>query len=179
MTFIRTMLIISALGAGSLAASACNRTPEEARKDGVEAQQEATAKIRDNEQEAQKAVTEAQQAAKYDNAQAQAKANEEIREANREVGADKTELRAWGQKKIDDLNDRIDSARVKAQNAAPKAQTKFDAAMKSVQAKRDQLASEVASIEEPGARTPADFKAHFDTEVSRLEKRIDTVEHSL
>jgi hypothetical protein len=202
------MLIISALGGGSLVASACNRTPDEARKDGIEAQQEATAKIRDNKQEAQKAITEAQQEAtkktaaanentkqvtdeankkvadaeqanRYGNAQAQAKANVEIREANREVGADTAELRMWGQKKIDDLNNRIDSARVKAQKSTPKAQTKFDVAMKGVQAKRDELASEIASIEEPGARTPADFKAHFDTEVTRLENRIDTVSQSL
>lgn len=208
MTFIRTVLIISALGGASLAASACNHTPEEARKDGVEAQQKATVEIRDNDRQAQKAITEAeqeaakktaqanentqqvtdeaskkiaeaQQANRYGNAQAQAKANTQIREANREAGADKAELRMWGQKKIDGINDKIDSARVKAQKATPKAQTKFDVAMKSVQAKRDELASQVAAIDEKSAPAPADFKAHFDTEITRLENRIDTVEKAL
>jgi hypothetical protein len=208
MTRIQTILIITALGGGSIGTIACDRTPEQSHKQAMETQMEAARDIQGNNQEAQKAIdeaqreaaktaavatkttteaateadkkiAEAQQQARQDNAQVQAKANEKIREANADVIGDKAELRVWGQKKLDSLNNLIDGARVKAQKAPAKVLASFEAGLKEVQTKRDALAAELASVEAQGAQKATEFKTRLNTEVDQLKARVEKLECSL
>jgi hypothetical protein len=177
-------LIRLTLGSTLLASTGCNQSAEEAQKTAQQAQRQASSEIHDNNRAATKEidevkraaaekVAEAQQENRHENAEAQAEANVDIRKANLDVATDAAGLRLWGQKKIDGLNTRMDSARVKAQNATPARQTAFDAGMKSIQTRRDELAGEVATSEGAGMRKPDVFKTYMDTEVARLEARID------
>ena len=177
-------LIRMTLGSTLVIATGCTPSPEEAQKTAQAAQRQASSEIHDNNRAATKEIAEVKQAAaekiaaaeqsnRHENAEAQAEANVEIRKANLDVAADAAGLRLWGQKKIDGLNTRMDSARVKAQNATPARQTAFDAGMKPIQTRRDELAGEVATSEAPGMRKPDVFKTYLDTEVTRLEARID------
>lgn len=208
MTRIHTILIMTALCGGSLGASACNRTPEQAHSDAVETQTAAARDIHQNDQEAQKTIdqaqreaaktvaaaarktdeaivgadkkiAEAQQEAREDNAQVQAKANEKIREANVDVINDTAELRVWGQKKLDGLSNKIDEARVKAQKAPANALAGFEVGIKEVQSKRSELAAELTSIDAQGEKKATAFKARLDAEVDRLTKRVEKLEQSL
>lgn len=182
MNRIRTRWIITALGGVFVVTSACNREPNEPsepREQAAEVQKEASEEMRANNREAQQTTNEAQQQAREDNATIQAKANEEIRKANAALESEKVALVAWSQTKLDELNALIDAARVKAVKAPARLQASFEAGMKEVQAKRDELANEVASIKETGTTKATDFKNHMDTEVNRLRTRIEGLERAL
>ena len=207
MTRIETTLILMALWGAAFVAGACNRSPEEAHTDAVEAQQEATQDIKANDKQAEDKIAEvkteaakteaeamheantavketdkkvavAHEEARADNAQAQAKANETIRAANVEVASGKSEMQQWGQKKIDDLNNTIDSARADVQKLPAKAQANFDVGLKSVIVKRDELKNELASLEAQSETQATAFKARIDSEVDRLKTRIGTLKQA-
>ena len=201
----RSLFIIVALLGG---AGACNRTPAEQQQNAVEAQNEANRKIHEANQEAaektaevrkdvnektadtrkeydktvaegNEKIAEIKQDAREKAASAQANANEAIRDANRGVVAADESLRTWGQQKIDSLNNRIDEARVKAEKAKPEARAEFEAGMKDVQAKRDALVSEFASLDTRSEKTVDKFKGRVDAEIDRLKERVDRLEKRL
>jgi chromosome segregation ATPase len=201
----RSLFIIVALLGGS---AACNRTPAEQQQQAVEAQNEANQKINEAAREAnektaevrkdvnEKAaevrkdydkviaegnekVAEAKQDARETAASAQAKANEEIREANRDIVAADDSLRTWGQEKIDGLNNAIDETRVKAEKAKPEVKAEVEAGLKDVQAKRDAIVTEFASLDTKSEKTVDKFKSRVDNEIDRLKDRVDRLERKL
>jgi hypothetical protein len=206
--YTRALTLIAALGFGICTGAACNRTPDEARADGLRAQHEAIVEIRENDQEARslvketeaeaardvaetnaaaqkaamettKKVDEAYQKNRADNAATQAKANETIREANRERSESENELHQWAQGKLDDLDNTLDGARAKAEKAVPKARANFASAMRSVETKRDAIAAEVASLKTQTASKADVFKTHLEAEVTRLKQRVETLSRTL
>jgi hypothetical protein len=201
----RSLFIIVALLGG---AAACNRSPAAEQQQAVEAQNEAnqhinevnreaadkTAEVRKdvNEKAAEvrkdydklvaegnEKIAEAKQDAREEAANAQAKANESIRDANRGVVAADDNLRTWGQEKIDGLNNRIDETRVKAEKAKPEVKAEVEAGLKDVQAKRDAIVTEFASLDTKSAKTVDKFKDRVDTEIGRLKDRVDRLERRL
>lgn len=208
MIYPRTLTLITTLGFAICVGAACNRTPEEARSDGLKAQHEAIVETRENNQEAKlrvkeaeteaareaadtnaaaqksaiettKKVDEAYQKNRADNAATQAKANETIRATNSERSAAADKLREWAHEKLDDLDNTLDSARVKAAKAVPKAQASFDVAMQSVETKRNAIATEVASLETRTATKAEAFKTHLDTEVTLLKQQVEKLTRAL
>jgi uncharacterized phage infection (PIP) family protein YhgE len=201
----RSLFILVALLGG---AGACNRTPAEQQQHAVEAQNEANQHINEVNREAadktaevrkdvndkaaevrkdyDKLVAEgnekiaaAKQDAREEAATAQAKANESIRDANRGVVAADDKLRTWGQEKIDGLNNRIDEARVKAEKAKPEVKAEVEAGLKDVQAKRDAIVTEFASLDTKSEKTVDKFKDRVDTEIDRLKDRVARLERRL
>ncbi|HEX7480884.1 MAG TPA: hypothetical protein VF331_23985 [Polyangiales bacterium] len=208
MNRLQSILIVLALCGGTFAMSACDRTPEQAHEQAVDTQHEAAQDIHDNNQkalhtiaeaeheaaktaatatratdeaatEANKKVDEAKQQARADNAQVQATANKEIRADNVVAEGDKSDLRLWGQKKLDGLSNMIDEARVNAQKAPAKVPANFEGGLKEVQTKRDELSTELASIETQGAQKSSAFKTRMNSEVDQLKTRIETLDRSL
>ncbi|HKU44485.1 MAG TPA: hypothetical protein VJR89_40270 [Polyangiales bacterium] len=202
----RSLFILVALLGGSV--TACNRTPADEQRQAVEAQNEAnrdiqqanreaaekTAEVRKdvNEKtadlrkeydktvaEGNEKVAEAQKDAREKAAEAQANANEDIRDANRNVISKDDSLRVWGQEKIDSLNNDIDQARVKAEKAAPKAKAEFETGIKDVQAKRDAIVSEFASVDNKSEAAVDKFKTRVDNEIDKLKERVDRLESKL
>jgi hypothetical protein len=183
---IQTLFIMGALVAGASASSACNRSPAAAHDDAVEAQKTADQKAVEAQQEAEKATANAtksaQQAmadARAKAAEAQATANEKIRTANRDIEGEKGTNRDWGQKKLDDVNNMIDEARVKAQKADPKAKANFNTAIADVQAQRDALQAEVASLDAKTGTEVDHSKDDFSKRVDRIKEQIRSMEKSL
>src|SRR5262245_25947817 len=152
----KTMLCIGALLSGSLAGFGCHKTQDEARRDDVEAQQQADEKIEEANAKAGEKVAEANREAadqkaeaRRTAAEAQATANEKIRDNNRAAIDDKDGARSWGQKQIDSVDSMIDDASVKAQSAGPKAKANFKEAMTGVKQQRDALNSQLATLDRP------------------------------
>jgi hypothetical protein len=201
----RSLFILVAL-LGS--AGACNRSPAEQQQSAIEAQNEANQKINEANREAtektaevrkdvndkateirkdydkvvaegNEKVAEAKQDARETAASAQAKANETIREANRDVVAADDNLRTWGQEKIDGLNNKIDETRVKAEKAKPEIKAEVEAGLKDVQAKRDAIVTEFASLDTKSEKTVDKFKDKVDSEIGRLKDRVDRLERKL
>jgi uncharacterized protein YicC (UPF0701 family) len=202
----RTLFIVVALLGGS--AVGCNRTPADEQNQAVEAQQEAnkdiheanreaaehTAEVRKDvnektgeiRQEYDKAVAEgnekiaeAKQDAREESAKAQAAANETIRDANRGIVAADDGLRVWGQEKVDDLNNKIDNARVKAEQAKPQVKAEVEAGLKDIQAKRDAIVTEFAAMDTRSEAAVDKFKTRVDAELDRLKDRVDRLERKL
>jgi len=181
----RNLLLVGALIAGS-SASACQRTPQEAHNDGVEAQREADKKIEEARQsasdkvaEANKSAAEATDDARKEAARAQAEANEKIRNANREVSGTHNEVRDWAQKKIDDVDNMIDSATTKAQAAAPKAKAQFNSTIEDVKKERDGLQQEIAVLETRAGDELDKTKQAFTQRVDRVKDHIRSIQKSL
>lgn len=182
----RNLLLVGALIAGSSASVACQRTPQEAHNDGVEAQREADKKIEEARQsasdkvaEANKSAAEAADDARKEAAKAQAEANEKIRTANREVSGTHSEVRDWAQKKIDDVDNMIDSATTKAQAAAPKAKAQFNSAIEDVKKERDGLQQEIAVLETRAGDELDKTKQAFTQRVDRVKDHIRSIQKSL
>jgi chromosome segregation ATPase len=201
----RSLFIIVALLGGS---AACNRSPAEQQQQAVEAQNEANRKINEAQHEANEKTAEvrkdvnekaaevrkdydklvaegnekvaaAKQDARETAASEQAKANEKIREANRDVVAADDSLRTWGQEKIDGLNNAIDETRVKSEKAKPEVKAEVEAGLKDVQAKRDAIVTEFASLDTKSEKTVDKFKDRVDTEIDHLKQRVDRLERKL
>lgn len=204
----RCLFIIVALLGGVGAAAGCNRTPADEQQQAVEAQQEAnrdiheanreatqhTAEVRKdvNEKTAEirkeydqavaegnEKIAEAKQEARETAAEAQARANETIREANRGIVAADDQLRVWGQEKVDGLNDKIDGARAKAEKAKPQVKAEIEAGLQDVQAKRDAIVNEFASMDTRSEAAVDRFKNKVDAEIDRLMERVDRLERKL
>jgi colicin import membrane protein len=177
------MLVIGALLA---AGAGCQRTPQEAHNDGVEAQKEADHKIAEARQQASDKIAEANHDvsaatddARKKAAEAQAEANEKIRAANRDVVGTHDDVRDWAQKKIDDVDNMIDQASTKAQTAAPKAKAHFNNAIEEVKHQRDALQTEVASLEGDQGDKLDKSKEQFSERVDRIKDNIRNIEKSL
>jgi hypothetical protein len=208
MNRVRTVLITLVLGGATLGAGACNRTPADAQHDAIEAQNSANQKIEeaqktasqdvseaqrkqnedmaelnrkanDTTQDTQKKIDEAKQNERHEVSEAQANANEKIRAANVDVKGDSSDLRVWGQKRVDELSNAIDAATVKAQKAAPQARSYFDTQIKDVRAGRDQLASEVSTLDQAAIRDAAAFRNRVENRVDQLKQRVDKLEQHL
>lgn len=182
----RNLLMVGVLIAGSGAGVACQRTPQEAHNDGVEAQRKADEKIEEARQnasdkiaEANKSAAEATEQARKEAAEAQAKANEKIREANRDVSGTHNDVRDWAQKKIDDVDNMIDSATTKAQTAAPKAKAQFNSAIEDVKHERDQLQQQVATLETQAGDQLDKDKQQFTQRVDKVKDHIRSIQKSL
>lgn len=203
----RSLFILVAL-IGGAGAGACNRTPADQQQQAVEAQNQANQKITEanrdatektaevrkdvNEKTAEarkdydktvadgnEKIAEAKQDARETAANAQAKANEKIRDANRGVVAADDKLRTWGQEKIDGLNNRIDETRVKAEKAKPEVKAEVEKGLADVQAKRDALVTEFASLDTKSEKTVDKFKDRVDNEIDKLKDRVDRLDRRL
>lgn len=188
-TKTQTWLTLAALLGAPAGMIACDRSPQEAHNDGVEAQRqadetkaearkEASDKIAEANRDVQKATDDARKEA----AEAQANANEKIRQANREITTPETghnETRDWAQKKIDTVDNLIDNANAKAQAAAPAAKAKFNTAIEDVKHERDVLQTEIAALESRGGDTLDKGKEQFSERVDRLKTNIRDIEKSL
>jgi colicin import membrane protein len=182
----RNMLLVGALIAGSSASFACERTPQEAHNDGVEAQRAADKKIEEARQaasdkiaEANKSAAQAADDARREAAEAQAKANAKIREANRDVTGTHNEVRDWAQKKVDDVDNMIDSASSKAQAAAPKAKADFNNAIADVKQERDALQAEITVLETRAGDALDKDKQGFSNRVDKIKEHIRSIQKSL
>jgi hypothetical protein len=182
----RTMLAVAALLAGSSAGYACNKTPDEAQKDGQEAQRQADEKIGEAQQEANTKIADAREdqlaaahEARKSAAEAQANANEQIRDSNREATAPEGSPRRWAQAKLDDVDNMIDAASAKAQTAAPKTKAQFNTRIVDVKQQRDALRTEVASLEASSGDRLDKAKERFDDHVDRVKSNIRSLEKSL
>jgi len=181
----RTILVIATLVGG--AAAGCNRNPNDAHNDAVEAQKEADQTAVEARQNAEKKIAEAnkdvQQAAddaREKAAEAQANANEKIRQANREItGTTNDDVKNWAQKKVDDVNNMIDGAKAKAQAAKPKAKASFNTAIEGVQAQRDALQTQVATLHEGTGEQLDKAKDEFSNRVDKVKDQIRNIEKSL
>jgi flagellar biosynthesis GTPase FlhF len=202
----RGLFILVALLGGT--AVGCNKTPADQQKEAMEAQNEANQKVQEANHEASEKtaevrkdvnehtadmrkdydktvadgnqkIQEAQQDAREKAASAQANANETIRDANRNVTWTDESLRTWGQEKIDSLNNKIDDAKVKAEKAKPTLRADFEAGIKDVQAKRDAIVTEFASLDTRSSVAVDKFKSRVDTEIDRLKDRVDRLERKL
>jgi uncharacterized protein YPO0396 len=179
-------MVIGALVAGAGVGTACDRTPKEAHEDAVEAQREADKTTMNAAKKADEAVNDATndaraaaEKARTEAAEAQAKANEKIREANRDIVGKQDGVHDWAQTKIDDVNNLIDEARAKAQKANPAAKAKFNSTIDEVQAQRDQLQAELASLETKTGDQLDKNKAEFSDRFDRITDRIKSVQKSL
>jgi hypothetical protein len=204
----RSLFILVALLGGAGAGAACNKTPADQQHEAVEAQNEANSKINEANREAtektaevrkdvnektadirkdydktvaegNEKIAEAKQDARETAANAQANANEKIRDANRGIVAADDNLRTWGQEKIDSLNNRIDETRVKAEKAKPEVKAEVEKGLQDVQAKRDAIVTEFASLDTKSEKTVDKFKDRVDTEIDRLKDRVDRLERRL
>lgn len=183
----RTMLVIAALVTGSSAGYGCNKTPQEAQNEGIEAQRKADEQIgaaRDEANakaaEARRDEVEATNEARENAAEAQANANEKIRDSNRAVtGTNENDARSWAQAKIDDVDNMIDAASAKAQAAPPKAKAQFSDGMKKVKQDRDALSSDVAALTSSTGDSLDKNKEMFNDRVDRIKSNIRTLEKSL
>jgi uncharacterized protein YPO0396 len=185
-TKTQTWLTMAALLSAPAGLLACERTPQDAHNDGIEAQRkadEAKAEARkeasDKIAEANREVQKASDDARKEAAEAQANANEKIRDANREIASPQNETRTWAQKKIDTVDNLIDGANAKAQAAAPAAKAKFNTAIEDVKHERDVLQTEIASLEARGGDSLDKSKEQFSERVDRLKTNIHNIEKSL
>jgi len=179
------MLVIAAMLTGSSVGYGCNKTPQDAQQDGIEAQRKADEKMGEARDEANSKIAaakqdevEAAQEARKSAAEAQANANEKIREANRSTG-NPDDARTWAQAKIDDVDNMIDAASAKAQTAAPKAKAQFSQGLAQVKRERDALRGEVATLENSTGDNLDKNKADFNGRVDRIKSNIRTLEKSL
>jgi uncharacterized protein YPO0396 len=164
----------------------CDRTPQEAHNEGVEAQRQADEKKAEVRKEASDKIAAANRDvraatddARREAAEAQANANEKIRDANREITTPHNDLRNWAQTKLDSVDNMIDGANAKAQAAEPTAKAKFNNAIEEVKHERDVLATEIASLETRGGDTLDRSKEQFSERVDRLKDNIRNIEKSL
>lgn len=181
----KTLWIVSALVAPA-ALSGCNRTPQEAHEDAVEAQKQADQTVAEAREEAVQAAkdakNEAAQAiddAREKAAEAQADANAKIREANREIQKPASEVEAWGKEKLDAVDNMIDEASAKAQAAKPVAQAKFNSAMEEVRQQREALSNELASLRSRAGKQLDQSKQDFSKRIDRVKDRIRSIEKTL
>jgi colicin import membrane protein len=179
------MLVIAALVTGS--SVGCNKTPQEAQEEGIEAQRKANEQVGAAQEEANAKIAEAKRdeveaanKARENAAEAQANANEKIRDTNRTVtGTDETDARSWAQAKIDDVDNMIDTASAKAQSAAPKAKAQFSTGMKKIKQDRDALSTDVAVLTSSSGDRLDKNKEQFSDRVDRIKSNIRTLEKSL
>ena len=171
---------------GSTAGYACNKTPQEAQQDGLEAQRQADEKKTEAREEAvQKTAeadrdrTEAVKDARKTAAEAQANANEKIRDSNRAAVGDNDSPRTWAQAKIDDVDSMIDQASAKAQAASPKAKRQFDTGLQQVVRERDALRGDIAVLEGSAGDSLDKNKEQFSDRVDRIKSNIRNLEKSL
>jgi predicted nucleic acid-binding Zn-ribbon protein len=181
----KTLLTIAALIAPS-ALVGCNRTPADAHEDAVEAQNNANEKAAEARQAATDAVNDAKDKAatavddaRKNAAQAQAEANEKIRQANREIVKPATDVEAWAKEKLDGVDNMIDTATAKAQAAKPAAKAKFNGAMQDVQKQRDELNTELASLQTRAGTELDKSKEAFSQRIDQVKDRIRDLEKSL
>jgi len=165
---------------------ACDRTPQDAHQDGVEAQQKADEKKAEVRKEADdkiaaanRDVRTATEDARREAAEAQANANEKIRDANREITTPHNDLRNWAQGKLDSVDNMIDGVNAKAQAAVPAAKAKFSNAIEAVKHERDVLQTEIASLETRGGETLDKSKEQFSERVDHLKDNIRKIDKSL
>jgi hypothetical protein len=184
----KTMLVIASMLAGSSVGYGCNKTPQEAHQDGIEAQAKADEKAAEAREEANKKIAEANSDrneavndARKDSAEAQANANEKIRDSNRAATAnnDNDNPRSWAQAKIDDVDNMIDSASAKAQAAPSKNKINFSNGMQQVKRDRDALRSEISTLEASAGDRLDKNKEQFSDRVDRLKSNIRSLEKSL
>lgn len=179
--------------------TACERTPQEAHEDAVEAQRSANEKIQEAKREAaetasdvqrkateaetarQQELDEANRAAREKSAAAQAEANEKIREANTDIkqASASSELRVWAQRQLDELSNMIDAATVKVEKAPDRARAEYESEIKLVRESRDQLLTEVAKLDDRTISNSALFRADLDQRIDRLKDRLERIERRL
>jgi colicin import membrane protein len=180
------MLVIASILGCSSVGYGCNKTPQEAQQDGIEAQQKADNKANDAREEASKKIDEANgdrveaaNDARKTAAEAQANANEKIRDSNRAATGDKDSPRTWAQAKIDDVDNMIDTASAKAQTAPPKAKVQFTNGIQSVKKDRDALRGEISTLEASAGDRLDKNKEQFSDRVDRIKSNIRNLEKSL
>jgi len=184
----RTMLVIAAILGCSTVGYGCNKTPQEAQQDGIEAQRKADEKAGEAQEtannkiaEADRDRTEAANEARKTAAEAQANANEKIRDSNRAVtgNTDTDNPRTWAQAKIDDVDNMIDAASAKAQTAPAKAKVDFTNGIQQVKRDRDSLRSEISALEGSTGDRLDKNKEQFSDHVDRIKSNIRGLEKSL
>lgn len=182
----RTMLVIASMLSLSSVGYGCNKTPQEAQQDGMEAQRKADEKASEARDEANGKIAEANRDqaqavndARKEAAEAQANANEKIRDSNRAATANDDSPRSWAQAKIDDVDNMIDSASAKAQTASAKTKAQFSTGIQKVKRDRDSLRSEVSVLEASSGDTLDKNKDKFNDHVDRIKSNIRDLEKSL
>jgi dGTP triphosphohydrolase len=164
-------------GASPTSESQAADKPTDARDKADEKIAEAHADVTKATEEANAAAAKAADDANAAAAKAQATANEKIRVDNREVVDTQQTTRKWAQDKIDDVDQMMDSARVKAQTASPKAKTRFDDVIKTVTSERDALRTQMIALDT--SETLDKSKAEFTARVDRVKTSIENIATSL